>query len=260
MNIDIIRIGWMELGLAMVFVVVTGAISVAMSLGLVKNLLIATVRTYLQLFMLGFILMWIFSYNHPWVVFPVFFLMIGITAQMALSRVKTSLSGLYAATLTATFLSSFIVTTTVTALIIRVDPWYDARYFLTIGGMILGNTMNGMALSLERLFDDLRKRRAEVHQCLAFGATPWEAALPSIRTALSAGLIPTMNAMNAVGIVSIPGMMTGQLLAGADPVQAAKYQIVVMLMLSAATAISSMGGVYLAYTRAFDSEWRFMLE
>lgn len=257
---EIIRIGWVELGLATMFVVVTGGISIAMSLGLVKNLLIATLRTYVQLFLLGFVLMWIFSHNHAWVVFPVFLLMVSLTAQMALSRVKTKLTGLYTATLTSTFLSSFIVTTAVTALIIQVNPWYDARYFLTIGGMILGNTMNGMALSLERLFDDLKKRRAEVQQCLAFGATPWEAALPSIRIALSAGLIPTMNAMNAVGIVSIPGMMTGQLLAGADPVQAAKYQIVVMLMLSAATAISSMGGVYLAYVRAFDAEWRFILE
>jgi putative ABC transport system permease protein len=257
---DIVPIGWIELGLATVFVVVTGMISVAMSLGLVKNLLIATLRTYVQLFLLGFILVWIFAHNHPWVVFPIFFLMIGITAQMALSRIKTQLTGLYTATLTSTFISSFIVTTAVTALIIRVDPWYDGRYFLTIGGMILGNTMNGIALSLERLFDDLKKRTAEVQQCLAFGATPWEAALPSIRIALSAGLIPTMNAMNAVGIVSIPGMMTGQLLAGADPLQAAKYQIVVMLMLSAATAIGSMGCVYLAYIRAFDSQWRFILD
>jgi len=87
---------------------------------------------------------------------------------------------------------------------------------------------------------------------LALGATRWEASLPSIRTALNAGLMPTINSMNAVGLVFVPGMMTGQLLAGADPLVAAKYQIVVMLMISAATGIGAITSVYWGYRYAFD--------
>ncbi len=258
MNSQAISIGWLELSLATFFIMAAGAISIAMSLGLLRSLAIATLRTYLQLIALGFVLTWIFSTHSPWIVLAVFLFMMLMTAQILLKRVKHKPSNLYLSTFSAVFLATMVVTFSVTGLIIHVEPWYDPRYILTIGGMVLGNAMNGIALALERLFDDLKKRAAEVNQALAFGGTPWEASLPSIRTGLTAGLTPTINSMSAVGLVSIPGMMTGQLLAGADPVQAVKYQIVVMLMVSAATAMGSMISVYLVYKRAFDSEWRFI--
>lgn len=257
MNTTAIIIGWLELLLATLFIVAAGAISIAMSLGLVRSLAIATLRTYLQLIALGFVLTWIFQVDSVWIVLGVFLFMILMTAQILLKRVKHKPSHLYFSTFIAVFISSIIVTFSVTGLIIHVEPWYDPRYVLTIGGMVLGNSMNSIALALERLFDDLTKRAGEVNQALAFGGTPWEASLPSIRTAITAGLMPTINSMSAVGLVSIPGMMTGQLLAGADPIQATKYQIVVMLMVSAAAALGSMCSVYLVYKRAFDNEWRF---
>jgi putative ABC transport system permease protein len=256
---ETIVIGWLELALATFFIMVAGVVSLAMSLGLLRSLAIATLRTYLQLIALGFVLTWIFSTHSVWIVLGVFLFMMLMTAQILLKRVKHKPSSLYLSTFTAVFLSAVIVTFSVTGLIVHVEPWYDPRYVLTIGGMVLGNSMNGIALSLERLFDDLSKRAAEVNQALAFGGTRWEASLPSIRTALTAGMTPILNSMSAVGLVSIPGMMTGQLLAGADPVEAAKYQIVVMLMISAASALGSMCSVYLVYKRAFDSEWRFIL-
>jgi len=259
MNSETILIGWLELLLATGFMMAAGAVSVAMSLGLLRSLAIATLRTYLQLIALGFVLTWIFSNHSAWIVLAVFLFMILMTAQILLKRVKHSPGNLYRSTLTAVFLSGVVVTFSVTGLIVQVEPWYEPRYVLTIGGMVLGNSMNGIALALERLFDDLNKRGAEVNQALAFGATPWEASLPSIRTALTAGLTPILNSMSAVGLVSIPGMMTGQLLAGADPVEAAKYQIVVMLMISAASALGSMCSVYLVYHRAFDRDWHFTL-
>jgi putative ABC transport system permease protein len=259
MNTGAITIGWLELLLATFFIMAAGAVSIAMSLGLLHSLAIATLRTYLQLIALGFVLTWVFQTDTAWIVLGVFLLMMLMTAQISLKRVKHKPPNLYFSTLSAVFITGMTVTFSVTGLIVQVEPWYEPRYVLSIGGMVLGNAMNGIALALERLFDDLKKRAAEVNQALAFGGTPWEASLPSIRTALTAGLTPTINSMNAVGLVMIPGMMTGQLLAGADPVQAAKYQIVVMLMVSAATALGSMISVYLVYKRAFDSEWRFIL-
>ncbi|MDM8557946.1 iron export ABC transporter permease subunit FetB [Candidatus Parabeggiatoa sp. HSG14] len=259
MSTGTINIGWLELFLATLFIVGAGVVSIAMSLGLLRSLIIATLRTYLQLIALGFALTWIFRAHSVWIVLGVFLFMMLMTAQILLKRITHKPPNLYLSTFIAVFLSGVVVTFSVTGLIIQVEPWYDPRYVLTIGGMILGNSMNGIALALERLFDDMKKRAAEVNQALAFGGTPWEASLPSIRVALNAGLTPTINSMSAVGLVSIPGMMTGQLLANADPIEAAKYQIVVMLMVSAATALGSMCSVYLVYKRAFDNEWRFTL-
>ncbi len=254
-----IIIGWPELFLATIFILAAGAVSIAMSLGLLRSLIIATLRTYLQLIALGIVLTWVFRTHSAWIVLGIFLFMMLMTAQISLQRVKHKPPNLYLNVFSAVFMTGIVVTFTVTGLIVHVEPWYEPRYVIPIGGMVLGNAMNGIALTLERLFDDLRKRVNEVNQALAFGGTPWEASLPSIRTALAAGLTPTINSMNAVGLVSIPGMMTGQLLAGADPVQAAKYQIVVMLMVSAATALGAMISVYLVYKRAFDEEWRFIL-
>ena len=259
MNNGVIIIGWVELLLATFFMVATGLVSIAMSLGLLHSLAIATLRTYLQLILLGFVLTWIFATHSAWIVLGVFLLMMLMTAQILLKRIRHKPSNLYFSTFTAVFLSGVIVTFSVTGLIIQVEPWYEPRYLLTIGGMVLGNSMNGIALTLERFFDDMKKRVGEVNQALAFGGTPWEVSLPSIQTAIAAGLTPTINSMSAVGLVAIPGMMTGQLLAGADPVEAAKYQIVVMLMISAATALGSMCSIYLAYQRIFDDEWRMIL-
>jgi len=249
-----IDIGWAQLFLATLFIFAAGGLSIALSLGLMKTLLIATVRTYLQLIAMGLVLVWVFKINEAWLVLALFTFMLVMTARVLLQRVKHKPPHIFFSTLSAVVLSGVFVTFSVTTLVIQVDPWYDARYILTIGGMVLGNSMNGIALSLERLFDDLHKRAEEVQQLIALGATPWEATFPSLRTALSAGLMPTINSMSAVGLVFIPGMMTGQLVAGADPIYAAKYQIVIMLMISAATSIGAILSLYWAYRKAFNEE------
>ncbi len=255
----VIEIAPWQLFLATGFILLSAGLSLALSLGLVRTLIVAMVRTYLQLWALGFALKWIFGLDTAAIVLPILLLMMIMAAVTVLGRVKEKPRGLFHRVLGAVFLSGVTVTFAVTALVIGVEPWYEARYVIPIAGMVIGNSMNGLALSLERVFSDLRKRKTEVHALLALGATPWEAALPSMRTALSAGLIPTINAMSAAGIVFIPGMMTGQILAGVDPPKAAVYQIVVMLMISAATALGSMTAVFSAYGRAFDGECRFTL-
>ncbi|HSQ22154.1 MAG TPA: ABC transporter permease, partial [Coriobacteriia bacterium] len=110
------------------------------------------------------------------------------------------------------------------------------------------------ALAVERLFADLDARSAEILGLTALGAGVGESARPSVRTALTAGLVPTINAMAAAGVVFIPGMMTGQVIAGADPLEAAKYQIVVMLMIAAATSIGAIASVMLMYRKRFTAD------
>jgi len=256
----VIQISPWQLGLATGFILIAAGLSVALSLGFCRSLLVATVRTYLQLLALGMALRWIFTIETPLIVLATLILMMVMAAHTVLGRLKHAPSGIFARVFGAVFISGITVTFAVTGLIVGVDPWFKARYVIPIAGMVIGNSMTGLALALERVFSDLSKRHDEIQALLALGATPWEAARPSIRTSLTAGLIPTINAMSAAGIVFIPGMMTGQILAGADPSTAARYQIVVMLMISAATTLGSVIAVTSAYGRAFDGDGRFVLE
>jgi len=249
-----IPIGAWELLLATGFVVVAGALSLWMGLRLERDLALATVRTYLQLFALGFVLRWVFV-NQTWpIVLALMGVMVVAAARVVLKRAGNAPPAVFTSAVASMALTGFTVTFAVTALVIRVPVWYDARYVLPIAGMVIGNSMTGISLAVERLFADLDSRSAEMLGLSALGATEWEAAHPSIQTALRAGMLPTINSMAAVGIVFIPGMMTGQILAGADPVEASKYQIVVMLMLAAATAIGAIAAVLLMYRKRFTAE------
>jgi putative ABC transport system permease protein len=252
-------IGAWELMLASGFLLVAMGLSWALSLGLVRSLAVAAARAYLQLIALGLVLRLVFGASTPWVVVAILTLMMVVGAQTLVSRVKGAPRGLFLRGLGAIVVSGVTVTLAVTGLVVRVEPWYEPRYVIPIAGMVLGNTMNGIAVSLERLFGDLKNRELEIDALLALGARPWEVVHPSARTALRAGLIPTLNSMSAAGVVFIPGMMTGQVLAGTDPGVAAAYQIVVLLMISAATTLGSLLAVIAAYRKAFDREGCFVL-
>ena len=141
---------------------------------------------------------------------------------------------------------------------IQPDPWYSARQLVPIAGMALGNTMSATAVAVDRLFADLDSRSDEMFALVALGATPHEAAFPSIKAAVGAGILPTLATMCAAGIVQIPGMMSGQILAGADPVVAAKYQIVVLLMMSAATTLAIVMISLLTFRNRFAKEGYYL--
>lgn len=254
----VIAIGPWQLALATAFVVLTGALSLALGLGVGKRLAIAAARTYVQLFALGYVLRWAFGVDSAWLVLGLLLVMMSTAAYTIVRRAPDAPPGILGSSFVSILVTGLVVTFTVTALIVQVDPWYKAQYVIPIAGMVLGNSMNGIALALERTFADLDSREAEVLALTALGATAWEAGRPSVRTAIRAGLIPTINSMATVGIVFIPGMMTGQVLAGADPLAATGYQIVVMLMVSAATALGSVMAVMLAYGRRFTAEGVFL--
>lgn len=250
----VIVIGWWQLLLAAGFIVFVGIVSIRLALGIEKDLAIATVRTYVQLFALGLVLRWVFGIDSAWLVLGLLLLMIAAAARIIVKRAPDAPPGLFGSSFVSMALTGFLVTFSVTGLIVQVDPWYRAQYVIPLAGMVLGNSMTGIALALERTFADMDSRRGEMLSIVALGASPWEAAGPSVRTAMSAALIPTINSMAAAGIVFIPGMMTGQILAGADPLAAAGYQIVVMLMVAAATALGSVLAVLLTYQKRFSPE------
>jgi putative ABC transport system permease protein len=250
----VVVIGWWQLALATVFVLLVAAISWRLSLGVGKQLAIAAVRTYVQLGVLGYVLLYLFRIATWWLVLALIALMTFFAAATIVRRSPDAPRGILGSSFFSMFVTGFVVTFVVTGAIVQVEPWYRAQYVIPIAGMVLGNSMNGVALALERTFADLDARTDAVLALTALGASPWEAAHESVRAALRAGLIPTLNSMAAAGIVFIPGMMAGQILAGADPVAATGYQIVVMLMVAAATALGSVLAVLLAYRRRFTSD------
>ncbi len=189
-----------------------------------------------------------------WPVLGLFWLMIFFAGTIIRGRVKEKAVRHWDTTLISMFLSFTLMTLIVTGVIVRVHPWYDPRYFLTLGGMIIGNSMNAIAVALDRLFGELKKSRPQIEMMLSLGATWREASADIVRNAVKAGMIPSINSMMGVGLVFIPGMMTGQVLAGADVMVAVKYQIMVMLMLVGSTAVGSILVVFLALRRCFTRE------
>lgn len=246
-------IGAGQLALTLVFIVVAGGVSLAYRLGLARTMLVGTVRTFAQLFLMGYALKFIFALEMGLPVVAVFAAMVAAAAHIVRGRVPERDVAFGLPVFGAMAASYMLVATMVTGVIVGAEPWWSPQYFLPIGGMVAGNSMNALSISLERLFSGLRTRRAEVEMKLCLGADYREASDDLMREAIRAGMIPSINAMMGVGLVSIPGMMTGQIIAGADPAVACRYQIVIMLMLVASTAVSSLIVVRLVRRLCFTS-------
>lgn len=240
-----------ELLLALSFVLAAQAGSILYGLGLTRDLTVGTLRTFGQLFLMGYVLTYIFKLESSLVVGVVFVVMVAAASRIIRSRVTEKRVSFFWTMLPTMLLSYFVVSYLVVGVVIGVDPWWEPRYFIPLSGMVIGNSMTAAALSLDRLFSDFRAKRETIEMFCALGADEKEAGAGVVRDALRAGMIPSINSMMAVGLVFIPGMMSGQILAGADPLIAIRYQIVVMLMLVGATAICSILLILLVRRKCF---------
>ncbi len=248
---NIIEITPLQLVFCLAFVVVAGVGSLLFKLRLEKDLAWGTVRTFAQLFLVGYILKFIFDIKNPYLVLLCYTWMIFWAAQTISGRVKEKEVRLFTPTFVSMVVSYMIVAVVVTGAILQVKPWYTPQYFIPLGGMIIGNSMNAISISLDRLFSDLRKESDTIELALCLGATYQEATVDILRAVIKAGMIPSINALMTVGLVSLPGMMTGQILSGTQPLTAIKYQILVMLMLVASTAIGTVIVVHIVRRRCF---------
>jgi putative ABC transport system permease protein len=158
------------------------------------------------------------------------------------------------------FISSFSITLLAVTVIVRVDPWYTPQYLIPLLGMLLGNTMNGIAIALNSLTRMASEQKGQIEARLMLGHTWQQAILPIRRESLKAGLIPIINSMTTAGIVSLPGMMTGQILAGSPPDEAARYQIMIMFLIAAGTGLGSLTAVWLGSSHLFDERQRLRMD
>ena len=223
----------MPIMLAMVLLAIRG-------LGQVFPLMIALVRLVVQLILLGYVLQWLFSTDQPAIVGMIALVMLLVSAYTVGDRLPRSGWSLRI----ESFVSLLIVTSLVMAVALRLglrnEPWYAPRVVIPLLGMVLGNSVSSVALAAERFESELRADRDLVELRLALGATSRQAALPALRAAVRAALTPPINNMSIAGIVSIPGMTTGQLLAGANVSDAIRYQILVYLAMTATITLSTL--------------------
>lgn len=244
-------ISLLELALAAVFVVAAGALSLVNRLKLEKDLLIGSLRCVFQLAAMGYVIRAVFDIEAAWIVLGIFTVMVVFAARLVRERVGERQVPFVVPTFMTMLAVYTLVAATVTGIIVGAKPWWTPQYFIPIAGMVTGNSMTALSLALDRLFSDLRTRRGEVEMRLCLGANVDEASRDIMRDALRAGMIPSINSLTGVGIVFLPGMMTGQILAGADPLLAIRYQIVVMFMIVASSALTVTAVLRIVRGRCF---------
>src|SRR5262245_13541701 len=200
-------------------------------LGQVRAMTIAAARLVVQMLVLGVVLGMVFAARNPWVVLAAAAVMLAASAYTVASRQRRTEWVLRLQSFFSMGIGAAVTMAVGTRLALRVEPWYEPGVIVPMLGMILGNSVNAVSLGAERLEGELRAGRDLIETRLALGATSRQAAEPALRAAVGAALTPVINGMMIAGIVSIPGMMTGQILAGADVADAMRYQILIYLLI-----------------------------
>lgn len=242
-------------------VIALGVLSHCLRLGVGKSLVIAGGRTFVQLSLVGLILESLFASSSPLWITLIALIMLLFAGREVMARQKRRLAGWwsYGIGTGAMFVSSFSVTIFALA-VIGPSPWYSPQYAIPLLGMMLGNTMTGVALCLDRLNETAWKQRGIIENRLMLGETADSAIGDIRREAMRSGMMPAINAMAAAGIVSLPGMMTGQILAGTSPLLAVKYQILIMLTITVGSGLGTVLAVIAGSRRLFDDRQRLRLD
>ncbi len=252
-----------DLGLAGLLLLVNAMLSWGFRLNLERSLALATARMIVQLGAVGFVLKFVFEHGTAWLTGVLALIMVLIAAWETMARQEHRFTnrwqhwGLGTATL---LFAGAVGTLYATQAVIGTEPWWSPRILLPILGMVLGNALTGISLVLDTLTAAAKRERGAIEARLALGHGRYDAFRDVLTRALRSGLMPLLNTMAIAGVVALPGMMTGQILTGADPVEAAKYQIMIMFVLSGATALAvvfaGIGGVWMLT----DNRHRLRLE
>ncbi|MGD8842769.1 MAG: iron export ABC transporter permease subunit FetB [Gammaproteobacteria bacterium] len=251
-----------DLALAALLVLALALLSWRVYPDLARQLLVAGLRTAIQLSLVGLVLKALFqSADLLWVAL-MSLVMLAIAGREVMARQHRRFAGAwgYAIGVLSMSISSFSIALFALLVVVGNQPWYQPQYAIPLLGMLLGNTMNGIALALDRLTQSAWEQREVIEARLVLGHSAGEAISGIRQQVFRSGLIPIINAMAAAGVISLPGMMTGQILAGAEPVEAVKYQIMIMFLITAGAGFGTFTAVHLAIGRLFDERQRLRLD
>jgi putative ABC transport system permease protein len=254
-------LSYADLAAAAVLVVLNATLSLLLNLGVARALLIAAARTVVQLLLVGLVLRTVFALDSPLLVAAVTLAMLMAASYEIVSRQERRFAGVWGFGVGASTAMLATLFVTVFALVtLRPDPWFAPPVVIPLVGIVLGSVMNGVSISLNAFNTGVVRERAAIEARLALGADRSTALKPLQRAALRSGMIPIVNQMSAAGIITLPGMMTGQILAGMPPFEAAKYQILVLFLLAGASGLGALVATYVAVRRISDERDRLRLD
>ena len=254
-------IGYLDLAVAATLVVLNALISVWLNLGVARALLVAGIRLLVQLLLVGIALKFVFALASPWLIAAVVLAMLAAASYEIYSRQERRFAGLWrfgVGAATTALATLFVAAFGMAAL--RPDPWFAPAVTIPLVGIVLGNVMNGVSISLNAFNTGIVRERAAIEARLALGENRYMALRQLQRSALRGGMIPLINQMSAAGIITLPGMMTGQILAGMAPLEAAKYQILILFLLAGGAGLGALATTYVAVWRTTDERDRLRLD
>jgi putative ABC transport system permease protein len=251
-----------DLAIGAALVVASAATSIALRLQVHRQLLWAAARMVVQQLLVGLVLRGVFRADSAGATVLIALLMVGAAVREVAVRPATRLRGLRNVPISAFVVGGSSIATVCLALstAIQPSPWYDPRYAIPLMGIVLGTVLNSASLALDTFYGGLAAGRAAIEAQLALGATMREALTPHRRDAIRRGLIPLVNQMSAAGIITLPGVMTGRLLAGMDPLESVKYQILLLFLLTGAGFLAAAGAVHLAAAAVSDERQRLRVD
>ena len=260
MNQKYIIINNIELLTSVAFMAIAILMSYIEKIKLEKDLMVGTLRCFVQLMAVGYILRSIFHANKWYWVVLIILVMISVAGFDSIRREKKKSPYTLPIVIGAIAAGTISIMTLVVLFVVKVDYWYNPQYIIPMMGMLIGNSMNGASLLINRLKSEIKNNKDKIEARLSLGATSKEAVAEHLRDSIQAAMIPSINSLMVVGLVSLPGMMTGQIIAGADPADSVRYQVVIMYMISASTAITVFISALLSYRQFFSKDFQIKEE
>ena len=252
----------LDLALAALLLVAEAGLSLLLGLGLHRQVAVAAARMVVQLLLVGYALRLVFALASPAVILGAVLLMALVAAREVAARPQARLRRHGNLMLSLVVVGATTALTAVLALTtaIRPHPWWAPQYAIPLAGIILGSVLNAASLSLDHVLGTVSRERAAIEARLALGTPYAQATRALLQAAIRRGVLPIVNQMSAAGVITLPGIMTGQILAGLDPVEAVKYQILLMFLLGGSSVLAAFGAAWLALRRLTDGRDRLRLD
>jgi putative ABC transport system permease protein len=237
---DVIQLDLVDLALAVGLIAIAIGLSAWEKLGLELNLAIATGRTILQLFVLGYVFDFVFAINNAWAVLVILAIMLTIGAIVTRNRISQKIPLVLPVVWGAILVSTAFTLFYTNFLILQPDRWYEPRYVIPFAGIIIGNAMNAAAIAGDRLVSTINNSSSEIETHLSLGATPQQAVSQYRKDAIRAALLPAINQMMLIAMATLPNITAGQLLGGVNPLDAVSYEILIVFMVAVANLLTTI--------------------
>lgn len=255
----VIELSLVQLATAYLFIVILLIIVRFRKIPREKEIIIASLRMSIQLVLVGYILIFIFENIHPLFTLTIITVMEAFAVYTIIKRSKKKLSKKLKFIITLSMVGGTLTSLLFFLLVVvRLTPWYDPQYFIPIAGMLIGNSMTGISLGVNSLTGGMETHKDIIENSLMLGATPKRASKEIVNQAFDSAILPTINSMLGMGIIFLPGMMTGQILSGTSPLTAIEYQIAIMLGILGSVSLTVILFVNLGYKTFFNDESQFV--